>query len=137
MAVKGKFTENLHPRGHGGKFIKGLPRLQTKKDRDRATNTLARFRHHVLGPQAARDYHQTHGLGDRERLTIRRYLGGGYERVNAAMREGRDHPDIAGVRSTFRPLQHDLVVARHLDPEAFGLDSPDRLRGLVGRKITD
>ncbi len=137
MAVRGKFTENLHPRGHGGKFIRGLPRLQTKRDRDRAISTLARFRHHVLTPQTASVYHAQHGPAVEHRPAVAHYLGGGYRDVNAAMREGRDHPDVDALAAAFRPLQHDLVVSRRVDPAAFGLDSPDGLRGLVGKKVAD
>lgn len=137
MAAKGKYTERLHPRGHGGKFIKGLLKLQTVKDRNRATSTLARFRQHILNRHTARDYHRAHGLMDPHREAVRRYFGGGYKDVNAAMREGRDQPDIAAITEAMRPLQHDLVVSRRVEPTAFGMDTPDGLNGLVGKKVSD
>jgi hypothetical protein len=138
VAVKGKYTENLHPRGRGGKFIKGLPRLQTVKDRNRAISTMARFRHHVLTAQTAAAYHVEHGPTLPEhRDAVGRYLAGGYRDVNAAMREGNEHPDIDAVAASLAPLKHDLVVSRRLDPSAFGLNDPAELRSLVGKKVSD
>jgi hypothetical protein len=138
VAVLGRFTERLHPRGHGGKFVKGLPRIQTVKDRNRATSTMARFRHHILTRQTAAAYHVEHGPSLPEhREAVGRYFAGGFRDVNAAMREGRDHPDIEAVAASFKPLQHDLVVSRRVEPTAFGLDSSDGVKDLIGKKVKD
>jgi hypothetical protein len=137
VAAKGKYTARLHPRGHGGKFIRGLPKLQTVKDRNRAISTLARFRHHVLDRQGAATYHHGRGAAPEHVSAVRGYFSGGYRDVNAALREGREHPDVAAVDAAFRPLEHDLVVSRHVGPEAFGLTDVAEAKDLVGKKITD
>jgi hypothetical protein len=70
------------------------------------------------------------------------YTGDGFQKINAALRQGdetRDPETIRLLDSAMKPTQDDLIATRRVDASAFGLTDSDlgKLAGLKGKTITD
>lgn len=131
-----------HPRGVHGRFTRGLDSL-TAADRERANKALDDFHpvKTVSDTDAARYLNQAQTrLSAAQRGAVDRYTGDGFLRMNRELRAGNtSDPDIARLDSAMRPLPDDLIVTRHVGPEAFGLSdrTVSGVERLKGRKITD
>jgi hypothetical protein len=142
LAGAGDWDPAKHPRGAHGRFVDGLDSL-TDSDRARGNKALDGFRPLKAGSDAFASAYLSRPqprLSPAQKSAVDRYTGDGFLRTNRDLRGGNPgDPDVQRLDSAMRPLPDDLVVTRHVGPEAFGLT--DRtLAGvghLAGRKITD
>lgn len=71
---------------------------------------------------------------------VNRYTGDMFFDLNQRLRGGdSSDPEVARIDAAMRPLPDDLVLTRHVGPEAFGLRPSEmsEVERLAGHKITD
>lgn len=134
---------SLHPRDAHGKFAGGGPRKLSKADRAAGNAAMDGFQAiRFANDTEATAYLRAHTpkLPAAQRDAVERYSGDSFLQTNKHLRAGDDSdPEIARIDKAMTPLHDDLMLTRHVGPEALGLQ-PGNLgdvENLVGKKITD
>lgn len=129
----------LHPRGERGRFSHVL----SQAEKDATNRVIDGLRPRKFANDAeAQGYLKGHApkLPSSQRDAVERYTGDGFLETNRHLRAGdASDPDVARLDAAMRPLPDDLILTRHVGPEAFGLSpaSLHGIEGLAGKKITD
>lgn len=74
------------------------------------------------------------------RDAVNRYTGDTFYKLNQALRAGdTSDPEVRRIDAAMRPSPADLIVTRHVNPDAFGLTDANfsQVTDLVGKKIRD
>lgn len=137
------WDSSLHPRDNHGRFAGGAGKKLTKADRDAGRAVMGDF-HPVrfANDTEATAYLRAHTpkLPAAQRGAVERYTGDGFLQMNQRLRAGDDaDPEIGRIDKAMSPLSEDLMLTRHVGPEAFGLRPGDisAVERLAGKKITD
>jgi hypothetical protein len=138
------WDESLHARDERGRFSAGSAGKKTTGAEKAAGNAALadfhprRFANNTEATAYLRA--NTTKLPAAQRDAVNRYTGDTFFDTNKHLRAG-DHadPEVARIDAAMRPLSEDLVVTRHVQPEAFGLTNATlgHVQNLTGRTITD
>lgn len=143
----GGWDPGLHPRDNRGRFGSGNgpggKRKTTAAEKAAGNATLADFHpHRFANNTEAAAYLRKNKpkLPAAQRNAVERYTGDTFLDTNKRLRAGNDtDPEIARIDKAMQPLTEDLMVTRHVQPEAFGLTAQnlDHIESLAGHTITD
>lgn len=137
------WDSSLHPRDNHGRFAGGAGKKLTQADRDAGNAATADFRPaRFANDTEATRYLRAHTpkLPAAQRGAIQRYTGDSFLDTNKRLRAGdATDPEIGRIDRAMTPLHEDLMLTRHVGPEAFGLRNADiaAVQNLAGKKITD
>lgn len=120
-------------RSRDGAPTRSVARVQTRDDGDAAGRVLTDFKpkRGVTGAKGDKYLAEIQPRSTAaQRAAIGRYLGGGHADIHAALREGREHPDVPVLDSAMQPLPDDLIVSRLVPADVFGpqVDDMDGMR---------
>lgn len=144
MTTVADFDPSLHPRdGHGKFSAKGHMDLLTEAEKALGNRTVDQLRPKKFGSDGEAAQYLQHNAPDLPAEledAVNRYTGDTFFDLNRKLRSGdASDLEVGRLDAAMRPTPDDMILTRHVGPEAFGL-SPSSLVSvemLAGRKIVD
>jgi ADP-ribosyltransferase exoenzyme len=140
----GSWDSGLHPRDERGRFGSGSGHKKTTEAEKAAGNAaLTDFHPHRFANNTEASAYLRQNkpkLPAAQRNAVQRYTGDSFLDTNKRLRAGdASDPEFARIDKAMQPLPEDLMVTRHVQPEAFGLNAGnlDHIQNLTGYTIAD